>query len=312
MLVSLLSVIVIFRSAAISDLDSAEKSFSFEDDTALSLDPTLPSVANPPAPLSFDQSSFIPLDDLNTPTLLNSDQISGDLMSTINDNDMDISDASLWDDLDGGIAGSMKIDNGNEPNFFEDDDDDDLFQLVDCSNSESLPAFDTPIAFDTSSTFDTPLAFDTQTTFDTLDTLPDFDNTNNRLRRRDGPGGECTNPVNKPRPGSRSSPRTSPSGSNLEDQFRELLKTPEMMERATTAGNQNPNYNTPCFVITDGRLPWGVCSSGQVTDQQRLAETFLFAAARGLAQWRLSGAILGTLDSSINLVNSSWLFFFCT
>lgn len=267
------SIITIITSAAISDLDSVGKGSSFQDDSALSFNPALPWVADPPAPLSLDQSSLINLDDANVPTLFNSAEMSGDFLSATKNNDLDTSDAFLWDDMNGGsIAPSLENDKTNEPNFFDVHDDQGPFQLVDCSNSESLPAFDAPLAFDT------------------LDTLPDFDIANSRLRRRDSGGEACTNPS---RMGSESPRRRYPSGSNLEDQFRKLLEDPELLNRATTSTNEDSNHNTPCFVQTEGRLPWGVCSSGRIGEQGRLRETFLMASTRGLAQWHLSGATLG-------------------
>lgn len=271
-MITMFLTMILITSAAMSDLDLVGKGSSFEDNTALSFNPTLPSVANPPTPFSLDQSSPIPFDDSNAPTLFTSDQMLGDFMSTITNNDLDTSDAFLWDDIDGSINLWSETDNINESNFFFDDDDNDEgpFQLVDCSNSESLPAFDT------------------------LDTLPDPDIANSRLRQRDSSGEECKIPATTPPTNSRSRSRASPDGRKLEDQFKELLGDPQMLNRATTAANENPNHNTPCFVITDGRLPWGVCSSGRAGEQQRLAETFLTAAARGLAQWRLSRATLGT------------------
>lgn len=279
----LIIIIIIITSAATSDLDSLRKRSSFEDDTALSLNPALPWMADPPAPFSLDQSPLLHLDNSNAPTLFNPAQTSEDLISSINKNDLDTSDEFFWEDLDNDVASSSEIDNINGPNFFadvdDDDDDEGPFQLVDCANSEFLPALDTPLAFDT------------------LDTLPDFDIAKSRLRRRDSGGEKCANPATTPPMDSQSPQRAYPGGGNLDDQFRKLLEDPQMLNRATTSTIENPNHNIPCFVITEGRLPWGVCSSGLTGEQERLRETFLMAATRGLTQWQLSGATLGTFLS---------------
>lgn len=274
--ITLSIIIVIITPAAISDLDLTGDGSSFEDNTALSLNPTLPSGAVSEELFSLDQSSPLHLDDSNPPTLFNLAPVSGDFISATNNHD----DAFLWNDMDTDIAPSSNINNINAPNFFLDNNDNNneksSFQLVDCSSSESLPAFDSPL------------------TFDTLDTPPNFAITKNRLRKREGVGQECVNPATTPPTGSRSPRRGPPSGSDLEDKFRQLLEDPEMLNRATTFAIENPNYNSACLVMTDGRLPWGVCSSGRVEEQERVRETFLTAAARGLARWRLSRATLGT------------------
>ena len=279
-LTTLSIIVVIIISAAKSDLDSGGNGPPFEDATLLSFDPTLLSGPDSHASFSLDQSSLLQLDDPDALALFNPVPMSGNFISATNNHDLDTSDAFLWSDLDADIAPSSNIDNINGPNFIFDDNDNDndksSFQLVDCSNSESLPTFDSSL------------------TFDPLDSLPNIDIAQSRLRRREGGGQECVNPATTPRTDSQSPRRGSPKVSNLEDEFRQLLEDPEMLNRATLSTSGNQNYNTPCFVITDGRLPWGVCSSGRVGEQERVRETFLTAAARGLARWRLTQATLGT------------------
>lgn len=280
-----LSIINIIKLTATLDLSSTGTRFSPDDDTALLFNPELPSMANLPASFAFDQSSFTPSDDSSAPTLFDSAQMWGDAMFSTNDNDLDSSEAFLWNDMDGGIISSSESDNTNESNFFDIDDDESPFQLVDCSTSESLPAVDIPFAFDDLSI---PAAFDIAKI---------------RLRRRDYGGEKCTNPDTTP---SMDSPSSSLSSSDSRNSRKlnllgELLGSVEMLTKATAI--ENPNQNAACYIISDGRLPWGVCSSGRVEEQKRLAETFLSAGARGLAQWRLSRGTLGTCLLT-NLVNS--------
>lgn len=291
LLTTLSIIIAVIIPAAISDLDSTEDGSPFEDDTALSFNPTLPSGADSEASVSLDQLPLLHLDDPNAPALFNPAPISGDFISATDHHDLDTSDAFLLSDMNADLATSSNIDNINGHNLFFDDNnnenDGNSFQLVDCSGSESLPASDFPLAFDT------------------LDTLPNLDIAQSRLRRREGGGQECVNPATTPRTDSQSRQRGSPNRGNLEVKFGQLLEDPEMLDRATASTSGNQNHNTPCFVITDGRLPWGVCSSGRVGEQERVRQIFLFAAARELVQWRLTRATLGTFLQKVYLLPGS-------
>lgn len=177
-----------------------------------------------------------------------------------------ISDALLWD-LDGsssdiGISNlpwsGATDDNNNESNsLFLDD----HFQLADCSapsQEQSLSALDNTLA-------------------------------KSRLRRRDEGSNRCTNPAVTPHTNSQSS--TSAADDDNLKRIRTLLADPDFRAMAAEA-NKNPNFNFPCFILTDGKLPWGVCSSGQENDQSPLDGGVLIDDAQ-LPLWSLRQAILG-------------------
>lgn len=113
---------------------------------------------------------------------------------------------------------------------------------------------------------------------------PAFNVRKSRLRRRGGGGETCTN--------SQSPPSSSSPGSFSLDQLKEFLENPAMLNLATA--KKDPYQNNHCFILTDGRLPWGVCSSGQPNGQRRTINNVELAGLP-LTTWSLSGASLGTL-----------------
>ena len=223
------------------------------EDDSLFINAELPSVN--PAPFSLDQS-LIPL--YSNAPLLSSTQIFEDAVSSTS-NDIDTSDAFPWNIDTGVIPPSSGTANSNNDKFDFFDEDDSYKTLADCSTSGSLLAFDI---------------------------------SKRRPRRRAGGGGEkCTNPGTTPPTSSQSIPSSSsPDNINL-DQLWELLTSPEMLNKATAI--EDPYQNTPCFLLTGGRLPWGVCSSGQPGGQRR-ALYYAELAGLPLATWSLSRATLGT------------------
>lgn len=147
--------------------------------------------------------------------------------STIN-NEMDIPDALLWNlDSSSNLPSSGGADENNESNLFLDD----SFQLADCSTSSEK----------SSSSID--------------NILGKF-----RLRRRDD-SNKCTNSDGTSH-GSYSSFPADDERNIVEEMFTDYEPSYTVTQAMDTL-----NHNSMCYILTNGRLPWGVCSSGREEDQ---------------------------------------------
>ena len=161
-------------------------------------------------------------------------------------------------------------DNSNElDNLFLDD----PLQLADCSTSSGEQSL---------STLDNTLA-------------------KSRRRRRDD-SNKCTNPTVTPHTSSQSS---SGAGGLDESLVEQLMAFPEFRAIAELA-RQNENNNFICFVLSDGKLPWGVCSTGLDKDQVPLGGRILIASTP-VTLWALRNALFCMTLSFFFFVSSPFL-----
>ena len=91
-----------------------------------------------------------------------------------------------------------------------------------------------------------------------------------RVKRLDDPE-SCENPTTAPPKGA----ETLPGGDNdesieLPDLFK-ILSEPEY-RRKFAAAQRNRDRNSFCYLFSEGNLPWGVCSSGNPDNQDKLDE----------------------------------------
>lgn len=245
----------IIASTAI--FDSPDSTWSIEDDDTPPSNTDL--TLNPSAPISFTQ----PLSPSGSDALLfaSAPLPAISLSSSTTDNEIDTSDALLWNlDISSILASSVGTDETNELNLFSDD----PFQLVDCSTSSD-------------------------------ESLSTIDNTwgKSRLRQRDG-SNKCTNPAGTPHMSTQSS-----SADESRDFVQKMYADSEFSWLVNSA-TENPDHNTVCYVLTLGKNPWGVCSSGQEKDQILLGgQTTIMDSHYTL--WSLTHATNGTFppfDSS--------------
>lgn len=251
------AMLMLSSTAFAATLDSSDSAWlTGSDDTLLSnTDWTLNSAVAPDSfnqPLSPSGLDASLFDSAQLPTEISLSSF------TTNKNIDTTSDALLWD-LDSSSGGDIGIlatddDSNKFNNLFLDD----PLQLADCSTSsgeQSLSALDNPLA-------------------------------KTRLRRRDD-GKKCTNPAVTPHTSSQSSS----SAADDPDQkiVEELFAFPEFRAIAALA-RQNENNNFVCFVLSDGLLPWGVCSTGLDKDQVPLGGQILIANTP-VTLWALRNAL---------------------
>lgn len=162
-----------------------------------------------------------------------------------------------------------------EPLFFEDMGDtsdvlfstndvfaDNTFELADCSASEIFPTIGKNKA---------------------------------RVRRIDEPSEACKNPTtdtdtDTPLPGADS------NGESLDpDDLRNLLTHPDTHRMLDELESSTEGYHTACYLFTRGRLPWGVCSSGNPFDKEPFSSEILVPAWGRVERWLLRRVTIGTL-----------------
>ena len=109
-----------------------------------------------------------------------------------------------------------------------------------------------------------------------------------RLRRRDEL--KCTNPATTPQ-------LTLPNlglGSDVDlDPLGQFFQDPETAALAREAA-ENSDNNVSCWFFTKGQLPWGVCSTGSVSNAHRYGRN-LHIGTKELTMWWLAPCTLGTL-----------------
>ena len=169
-----------------------------------------------------------------------------------------------------------------------------LFQDVD-SNSVDVEFIPSPL-FDDGTLLGGPF---TLADCSASDSLPVIGKRLRRARRRDD-FGSCKAPTGATNTPSGDSIGDGDASSDLPDPspIDEVFTDPEFALR-WAAAKSNENHNGYCFFLTDGYMPWGVCSSGNAGDQSMSMTSAMTMGSLGdFGIWTLNHCTLGMLIES--------------
>jgi hypothetical protein len=122
-----------------------------------------------------------------------------------------------------------------------------------------------------------------------------------RVKRRDE-SRTCEAPATIPSTDAKKKPKRPDRDSNptpprydparVDEVNKELFYTPDSYENFLLSGD-NPETNSFCYIVTQTFLPFGVCSSGKISDETRAASQLMQSSSwGGLPIWTLSQCIL--------------------
>lgn len=109
----------------------------------------------------------------------------------------------------------------------------------------------------------------------TFDFLPAIGKS--RIKRLDGPPQECKTPAS-----------AMDERSAKRKEIGRILSVPSLLEEWSPA-RDSVLQNTPCWLLSDGAFPWGVCSSGRPED-----EAVAYEISPGMQVWALNLAVIST------------------